>query len=134
MRIKLAWTLAFLLVFSLHCGGRKDSDRALISQVGQRVQEGLASWYGPGYHGRLTASGERFDQNGLTAAHYSLPFGTRVRVTNQKNGKTVVVVINDRYPIETLRKGRIIDLARGAAQVLGMVRDGVVPVRLQVLR
>lgn len=116
------------------CGGKR-SDVALTRQVGGNVQDGLASWYGhgDGYHGKTTASGERFDKNKLTAAHYSLPFGTRVRVTNQKNGRTVVVKINDRYPISTLRKGRIIDLSYRAAQELAMVRDGVVPVRLEVL-
>lgn len=129
--------IGFLAVGLLLAGcGKKRSDAALTRQVSGRVQEGLASWYGhgDGYHGKITASGERFDKNKLTAAHYSLPFGTRVRVTNQKNGRSVVVKINDRYPISTLRKGRIIDLSYRAAQELGMVRDGVVPVRLEVLR
>ncbi|GAB4241475.1 MAG: hypothetical protein Kow00109_16880 [Acidobacteriota bacterium] len=99
-------------------------------------QEGLASWYGKGdgYHGKKTASGERFDRNKLTAAHFSLPFGTIVRVTNKRNGRTVQVRINDRFPVETLRKGRIIDLSYRAAQELRMVRDGVVPVIVEVVR
>jgi len=99
-------------------------------------QEGLASWYGKGdgYHGKTTANGERFDRNKLTAAHFDLPFGTRVRVTNKRNGRQVVVKINDRFPIETLRKGRIIDLSYRAAQELKMVREGVVPVLLEVIR
>lgn len=98
-------------------------------------QTGLASWYGKGdgYHGKKTANGERFDRDKLTAAHYSLPFGTTVKVRNKKNGREVVVRINDRFPIETLRKGRIIDLSYRAAQVLQMVRDGVVPVILDVI-
>jgi rare lipoprotein A len=95
----------------------------------------MASWYGEGdgYHDATTASGERFDKNKLTAAHFDLPFGTEVRVTNRKNGKQVVVRINDRFPVETLRKGRIIDLSYRAAQVLNMVRDGVVPVTLEIV-
>jgi len=75
-----------------------------------------ASWYGPGFHGRLTANGERFDQNALTAAHRSLPFGTRVRVTSTETGRSVVVRINDRGPFV---RGRSIDLARAAARVIG---------------
>ena len=100
-----------------------------------RQQEGLASWYGKGdgFHGRPTASGERFDRDKLTAAHYTLPFGTRVRVRNKKNGRQVVVRINDRTPLATLEKGRIIDLSYRAAQELDMVRDGVVPVVLEVI-
>lgn len=89
---------------------------------------GRASWYGTG---KRTASGERFDKWGLTAAHRTLPFGTRVRVTNLKNGKTVVVRINDRGPFI---HGRIIDLSQGAAQQIGMIKAGVVPVTLEVLR
>ena len=99
-------------------------------------QEGLASWYGKGdgYHGKKTASGERFDRNKLTAAHYNLPFGTLVRVRNERNGREVTVRINDRFPIETLRKGRIIDLSYKAAEQIRMIRDGVVPVELRVLK
>lgn len=99
------------------------------------AQRGLASWYGlgDGYHGKRTASGERFDRSHLTAAHYDLPFGTRVKVTNLRNGRHVVVRINDRFPIETLQKGKIVDLSYRAAQLLDMVRDGVVPVLLEVL-
>lgn len=80
-------------------------------------EAGMASWYGPGFHGRRTASGERFDQYALTAAHPSLPFGTLVCVVSPKNGKSVVVRINDRGPFA---KKRIIDLSQGAAQALGI--------------
>ena len=80
-------------------------------------QAGMASWYGPGLHGRRTASGERFDQYALTAAHPSLPFGTLVCVLSPNNGKSVVVRINDRGPFS---KKRIIDLSKGAAQALEM--------------
>ena len=76
-----------------------------------------ASWYGPGFHGRLTASGERFDQNALTAAHRTLSFGTRVRVTNHATGRSVVVRINDRGPFVG---NRAIDLSRGAARAIGV--------------
>ncbi|MEX6502408.1 septal ring lytic transglycosylase RlpA family protein [Pseudomonas zhanjiangensis] len=92
--------------------------------------DGMASWYGARHHGKPTASGERFDQNALTAAHRSLPFGSRVRVTNLANDKQVVVRINDRGPFS---KGRIIDLSRRAAEQLDMLRSGVAPVRLQQL-
>jgi rare lipoprotein A len=101
---------------------------------GRHVQRGLASWYGrgDGYHGRPTASGERFDRNRLTAAHYDLPFGTRVRVRNLRNHRHVDLRINDRFPIETLKKGRILDVSYAAARRLRMVGDGVVPVELIV--
>ena len=92
---------------------------------------GKASWYGPGFHGRLTANGERYNQYALTAAHRSLPFGTRVRVTNVNNGRSVIVRINDRGPFI---RGRVIDLSTAAASNIGMIHHGVVQVRLQVLR
>lgn len=91
---------------------------------------GFASWYGPGFHGRRSASGERFNQNALTAAHRSLPFGTKVRVTNKRNGRSVVVRINDRGPHI---RGRIIDLSAAAARTLGVMQSGVAPVRVEVL-
>jgi len=101
--------------------------------VGVRVisqQQGMASWYGPGFHGRRSASGERFNQNAMTAAHRTLPFGTRVRVTNLNNGRSVTVRINDRGPFI---RGRIIDLSIGAARKINMVNSGVAPVRVEVL-
>ncbi len=91
---------------------------------------GTASWYGPGFQGRLTANGERFDQNELTAAHRTLPFGTRLRVTNQTNGKSVVVRVNDRGPYVGKR---VIDLSRGAAKKIGLVKTGVGRVKLEVM-
>jgi rare lipoprotein A len=93
-------------------------------------QEGMASYYGDSFHGRRTASGARFDSRGLTAAHRSLPFGTRVRVTHVGSGRSVVVQINDRGPFVG---GRIIDLSHGAAGVLGMHGQGVARVRVSVL-
>jgi rare lipoprotein A len=93
-------------------------------------KRGMASWYGPGFHGRRTASGETFNSGGLTAAHRYLPFGTRVRVTNLRNGRSVVVRINDRGPFSG---GRVIDLSRGAAAIIGVFQSGVAPVVLEVL-
>jgi len=78
---------------------------------------GIATWYGPGFHGKRTASGEVFDQDAMTCAHKTFPFGTRLRVTNPDNGKSVVVVVNDRGPFVA---GREIDLSRGAARAIGI--------------
>ncbi|UCF36827.1 MAG: septal ring lytic transglycosylase RlpA family protein [Acidobacteriota bacterium] len=132
MKYRLGLLVGLVLVTGA-CG-KKAAVQVPTASI-ERRQEGLASWYGKGdgYQGKRTASGEKFDRNKLTAAHYSLPLGTKVRVLNKKNGRKVVVKINDRFPIETLRKGRIIDLSYKAAQKLEMVRDGVVPVLLEVL-
>lgn len=94
------------------------------------VRRGVASWYGPGFHGRRTANGERYNQHGLTAAHRHLPFGTKVRVTNLRNNRSVVVRINDRGPFSG---GRIIDLSAGAAKQIGVFSSGVAPVKLEIL-
>lgn len=99
-----------------------------LQQLG--VLSGIASWYGPGFHGNRSASGEIFNQNALTAAHRSLPFGTLVRVTNLDNGQSVVVRINDRGPYSY---GRVIDLSAAAARAVGIFYAGVAPVRLEVL-
>lgn len=88
-----------------------------VEPSGRALQSGMASWYGPGFQGRKTASGERFNTHDLTAAHRSLPFGTRVKVTNQKTGRAVVVRINDRGPFHG---GRVIDLSRASAAAIGM--------------
>ncbi len=94
------------------------------------MQTGVASWYGPGFHGRTSASGAVYDQHGFTAAHQTLPLGARVMVTNLNNGKSAEVTINDRGPFA---KGRIIDLSYAAAQSLGMIGAGTAPVRLEIL-
>ncbi len=94
-------------------------------------QEGVASWYGRKFHGRKTASGERYDMYGVSAAHKTLPFGTIVLVRNLNNGREVKVRINDRGPFV---KGRIIDLSYGAAKKLGMIGDGIVPVKIRIIR
>jgi len=94
------------------------------------VVEGIASWYGPGFHGKKTASGERFDQDDLTAAHAYWAFGTRVKVTFLETGRSVVVRINDRFPSY---KGRAIDLSRGAAKAIGLIGPGTGKVRLEII-
>jgi rare lipoprotein A len=94
------------------------------------LQEGIASWYGPGFEGQPTASGEVFDPRQLTAAHRTLPFGTRLRVVHVASGREVVVRINDRGPFI---RGRVIDLSRAAAQRLNMITEGTARVRLHVV-
>lgn len=102
------------------------------------IQSGLASWYGPRYHGRPTTSGEPFDQDALTAAHPTLPFGAVVLVRNLKNGREVVVRINDRGPFPEVygpdfyprHQRRVIDLSYGAAREIAMVEDGIAPVEI----
>ncbi len=93
-------------------------------------QRGVASWYGPGFDGAYTASGEVFDQYAMTAAHPSLPFGTRVLVTNLDSGRSVLVRITDRGPFTG---GRVIDLSLGAAESIGMIGSGVADVQISVI-
>lgn len=93
-------------------------------------QTGIASWYGPGFHGKATASGEVYDQNQMTAAHQTLPLGSKVMVTNLENGSAAEVLINDRGPFA---KGRIIDLSYAAAQTINMVGPGTALVRVDVV-
>ena len=99
-------------------------------QLAQKTYRGGASWYGPGFHGRLTANGETFNSNHLTAAHRTLPFGTKLRVTNLDNGRSVVVRVNDRGPFI---KGRIIDLSAAAARRIRMIDSGVASVTVEVI-
>jgi rare lipoprotein A len=106
-----------------------DSVQAQRAQV-VYLQQGKASWYGPGFHGRKTASGGRFNQNELTAAHRKLPLGTKATVINLRNGKTVEVEINDRGPYA---RGRILDLSTAAAERLDM-DSGTTPVRVEVTK
>jgi len=97
---------------------------------GARVEIGVASYYSARFHRGTTASGETYSKYAMTAAHPKLPFGTKVRVTNLDNGRSVVVKINDRGPFV---KGRIIDLSYAAARKLGMVRAGTAKVRVEPL-
>lgn len=111
--------------------GKPQPERPVLSIGSVQVRiNGLASWYGPGFDGNLSASGERFNQNDLTAAHRHLPFGTLVMVRNLDNGRTVVVRINDRGPYVG---DRVIDLSAGAASVLGMMGSGVARVEIEVM-
>ena len=98
---------------------------------GRFSQKGVASYYGDGFHGKKTANGEIFDKNDMTAAHRTLAFDTRVKVTNLENGKRVIVRINDRGPYA---KGRIIDLSEAAGAKIGLDKTGTARVKLQVLR
>lgn len=99
-------------------------------EAGTFHSEGRASYYGRAFAGNPTASGERFDPSDLTAAHRTLPFGTRVRVTNQRNGESVVVRVNDRGPFHG---NRILDVSRAAADEIGMTQRGTANVRIDVL-
>ncbi len=94
------------------------------------VQEGLVSWYGEQFHDRPTASGQLFDSNAMTMAHPTLPFGTKVKVTNLRNGRSVVLTVNDRGPFVGKR---IADLSQAAAATLGILRRGIAHARLEVL-
>ena len=101
----------------------------LLSVAGPAMAQcGGASWYGPGFHGKKAASGERFNENAMTAAHRSLPFGTVVSVVDQRTGKSIKVTINDRGPFH---KGRIIDLSKAAATKLGFRNAGTTKVCIE---
>lgn len=93
-------------------------------------ETGIASWYGPQFHGRRTANGELYDMNRMTAAHRTLPLPSVVRVTNLRNGRTIKVRVNDRGPFA---RGRIIDLSRRSAQLLGFIDQGTAPVRVEIV-
>jgi rare lipoprotein A len=120
------------LLFMAACNTTASNDPTVTGSISQPIsqsniatgkafQRGTASWYGPGFHGRKTASGERFNSFDMTAAHRSLPFGTRLKVVNENNGRSVVVRVNDRGPFA---HRRIIDLAKGPAQALGLTSAG----------
>jgi rare lipoprotein A len=114
--------LGFLVTIVLH------ADLFNPSSASAEVERGLASWYGPGCHGKRTASGETYNQLAMTAAHRQLPLGTRVTVTDLNNGRQVEVETNDRGPSVG---GRIIDLSKAAARQLHMARDGIAPARIE---
>lgn len=125
----LALAIGVLSVSS--CGGtQKKPPAERARRAATFSQTGMASWYGPGFAGRPTASGEKFDPDDMTCAHPKLKFGTRVSVTNLENGKRVVVRVNDRGPFA---KGRVIDLSKEAAKRLGFLEKGVAKVRVEVL-
>lgn len=127
------WRFAACALLALVIGAGCSSSRGPTPQVGTyqgHAVSGIASWYGPGFHGKRTASGERFNQDAMTAAHRTLPFGTIVRVTNERNNRVVEVRINDRGPFV---KGRVIDVSREAARQLDMMQAGIVPCRVDIV-
>ena len=125
----VGWVLmvSFPLLLSTSCATipKKGADSA----VGYR-QAGLASWYGPGFHGRKTSSGEVFNMYGFTAAHRTLPLGTLLNVKNRENGRAIQVKVNDRGPFI---RGRILDLSYGAAKALDMIGSGTVLVEIRAV-
>ena len=128
---KIANFLVVLLVLvATSCQIAKPVSQRSGSQEGKFLESGVASWYGPGFQGKKTANGETFDTRALTAAHRTLPFGTKVLVRNMTNGKEVIVRINDRGPYA---KKRIIDLSKAAAEKIAMVGAGTASVRLYLL-
>ncbi|MGB6339557.1 MAG: septal ring lytic transglycosylase RlpA family protein [Candidatus Aminicenantaceae bacterium] len=123
LRIKTPLIIFIPLLLMYSCS-------SLPEKESSNVQIGLASWYGPNFHGKTTSSREIYNMYDMTAAHRSLPFGTYVMVTNMNSGKSVKVKINDRGPFV---EGRIIDLSFAAAQVLDAVGPGVIPVEIEIL-
>ena len=117
--------IVFVLMISILFG----VNQSLQAQTGEK-QTGKASYYADRYHGRTTASGEKLNNNALTAAHPTLPFGTKVRVTNLSNGKTVEVTINDRGPYS---RRRMIDISKAAAKEIGLIRQGVAMVEMEII-
>lgn len=137
--IQFSAILLFTCVFLASCGvtnkttnnsSGSSSSTSISTDDIKSIETGEASWYGPDFHGRLTANGEKYDMNGLTAAHRTLPFNTEVLVENLDNGKTVQVRINDRGPFA---KDRIIDLSKGAATQVEMIGPGTARVRIYIV-
>lgn len=128
-----AWLCALALLVLTGCsstpkyGGGGSSGGSVASG---HTESGMASYYGNEFQSRKTSNGERFDQAKPTAAHRTLPFGTRLKVTNTQNGRSVLVRVNDRGPFA---KGRIIDLSSSAFKTIASLNAGVVPVRIQVV-
>lgn len=121
---------AFLLLVA-RCAGTPSKAPTTPADWSTFRQEGEASWYGPTFHGKTTANGERYNMLGMTAAHKKLPFNTLVKVTNLANGVSAVVRINDRGPF---LKGRILDLSYAAARALGANGPGIIRIRLEVVK
>ena len=129
---QLILLLPFVLSVQMGCAGPTAQVRNEPSKGAraERVEYGIASWYGQKFHGRKTASGERFNMYEYTAAHRTLPFGTRVRVVGLRNNRSVLVRINDRGPFV---RGRVIDLSYVAARDMAMLESGLEKVRLEIL-
>jgi rare lipoprotein A len=133
MRLFIRTTLIILLAVLISaCGATKRGTDFVeySSDNAEAIETGVSSWYGPNFNGKLTANGETYDMNGVSAAHRTLPFGTILLVENLDNGKTVQVRINDRGPYA---KDRIIDLSKGAAEEVDMIGPGTARVRLYLL-
>ncbi len=132
-------TLIFCFTSILGCSSEEKGERNQLTQQGNRsatdrslrTEVGEASWYGPGFQGKETANGDTFDQTKMTAAHPSLPMGTKAKVTNLENDKEVEVRINDRGPYA---KDRVIDVSRAAAKKLDMQEDGTAQVKIETKR
>ena len=133
-RTCIAIILSLVISFSTGCSAAQYPIKQQVTYIHQTIQgpfqQGKASWYGPRFHGRKTSSGEKFNQNALTAAHPSLPFGSKIEVTDVTSGKKVTVRINDRGPFI---RGRILDLSYAAANELGIVRKGVSVIQIRLL-
>jgi peptidoglycan lytic transglycosylase len=129
-RYPSALPLFVLFAFAFGCSVPPAQVRVPSVPGGRVSQVGIASWYGPGFHGKATASGNIYDQNEFTAAHQTLPLGTKVMVTNMENGSAVEVTVTDRGPFA---KARIIDLSYAAAQALNMIGPGTALVRIDVI-
>ncbi|NVB78403.1 MAG: septal ring lytic transglycosylase RlpA family protein [Kofleriaceae bacterium] len=133
-RLALAVIALAMLVLAA-CGGAQKTQKTRTGKPASNLpgaQDGLATWYGGSLHGGPTASGERFNKHAMTAAHRTLPMQTRVRVTNKRNGRSVVLRINDRGPFG--KRSHIIDVSEAAARKLGMIEAGIVPVRIEVIK
>jgi len=134
VRVRAACTLilslAALAAFGQAAARAASDAPSAAARDEPKVQEGVASWYGPGFHGKRTASGEIYDKEGLTAAHRTLPFGTYLLVRSLDNGSSVVVRVNDRGPFA---KGRALDLSEAAARMLGMIASGTARVSFEAI-
>ena len=144
--IKSTFTGSIIFLFLISCGTTRRgstvgnststiptniSTSSLPTKKGELIESGVASWYGPNFNGRLTANGETFDMDGISAAHRTLPFNTEVIVINEDNGKSIRVRINDRGPYA---KDRIIDLSKGAAQAVEMIGPGTANVKVYLVK
>ncbi|NNG01513.1 MAG: septal ring lytic transglycosylase RlpA family protein [Desulfobacteraceae bacterium] len=130
MKYILILTAAVFLILTSGCASSQAPRDIPHKSVMVKKQTGLASYYSSRLHGCKTASGEYYDETNMTAAHRTYKFGTRLKVTNLSNNRTVIVRVNDRGPFV---KGRIIDLSRKAAEQVGMIKQGVVRVRIEVI-
>ncbi len=130
--LSVKWLLPLAIVIAACSAPAKPTTKKPAPKATPGFQTGYATWYGGKHHGGPTASGERFDKHAMTAAHRTLKMHTRVRVTNKKNGRSVVLRVNDRGPYGNA--SRIIDVSEGAARILDMIDAGVVPVSVEVLR